>query len=190
MKNDAATRITFIPAKPVKSGEAEQLASLLPVKLGAGSHAPLFLKKTDPIVLDLLMLSKGGSQMYLSLPARPGDVIMVPGAGEILVEGWVEKPGSYRVTPGLTVLSAIAAAGGSMFAADTGAVTVIRTSKDGEKIFLEANLDKIKHGADADILLQEGDVIDVASSPTKLVPYGFYRFFSTVFHVGASAPLF
>lgn len=190
MKNDAATRINFVPAEAVESEQAKQLASLLPVKLGQGSHAPLLLKKTDPIVIDLQTLSKGGSQLYLTLPARPGDVIMVPGAGEVLIEGWVAKPGSYRVTPGLTVLGAVAAAGGSLFAADTGTVTVIRTSKEGEKIFLSVNLEKIKHGADADIPLQEGDVIDVASSPTKLVPYGFYRFFSTVFHVGASAPLF
>jgi polysaccharide export outer membrane protein len=190
MKNDAATRINFIAAEPVEGGQARQLASVLPVTLSTEGHAPLLLKKTDPIVIDLQTLAKGGSQMYLTLPTRPGDVIMVPGAGEVLIEGWVEKPGSYKVTPGLTVLGAVAAAGGSMFAANTGAVTVIRTSKGGEKMLLEANLDKIKHGADADIPLQEGDVIDVASSPTKVVPYGFYRLFSTVFHIGASAPLF
>jgi hypothetical protein len=140
MKNDAATRINFIPAEPVESGQAKQLASLLPVKLGGGGQAPLLLKKTEPIVIDLQTLAKGGSQMYLTLPVRPGDVIMVPGAGEVLIEGWVEKPGSYKVTPGLTVLGAVAAAGGSMFAADTGSVTVIRTDKDGKKMFFEATI--------------------------------------------------
>lgn len=190
LKNDAATRINLIPAEPVEGGQARQLASLPPVKLGGDGHVPLLLKKTDPIVIDLQTLAKGGSQRYLTLPVRPGDVIMAPGAGEVLIEGWVEKPGSYKVTPGLTVLGAVAAAGGSLFAADTSSVTVVRAGKNGEKMFLEANLDKIKHGGEADIPLQEGDVIDVASSPTKLVPYGFYRFFSTMFHVGASAPLF
>jgi polysaccharide export outer membrane protein len=190
MKNDAAAHINFVPAEPVDSGQAAQLASLLPIGLRDDGRSPLLIKKTDPLVIDLKSLAKGGNQIYLSLPVRPGDVIMVPGAGEVLIQGWVEKPGSYRVTPGLTVLGAVAAAGGSLFAADTGSIKIVRINKDGEKVFLDVNLEKIKHGEEVDIPLQEGDVIDVASSTAKLVPYGLYRFFSTVVHVGASAPLF
>ena len=36
----------------------------------------------------------------------------------------------------------------------------------------------------ADIPIQEGDVVVVASSNAKLVPYGLYRFFANVFNVG------
>jgi polysaccharide export outer membrane protein len=141
-------------------------------------------------VIDLKNLVYGGHQLYLSLPARPGDVIMVPGSGQVLVQGWVDKPGSYKITPGLTVLGAVAAAGGPLFAADTGAVSVIRTGKGGEKLSYLADLEQIKAGQKPDIPVQEGDVIDMASSTPKLVPYGFYRFFASVLHVGASVPLY
>jgi len=141
-------------------------------------------------VIDLKSLTKGGTQLYLALPARPGDVIMVPGGGNVLVEGWVAKPGSYEITPGLTVLGAVAAAGGPLFAADISAVKIIRTGKEGEKVFFLADLEDIRHGEQPDIPVQEGDVIEVSSSTPKLVPYGLYRFFTSVFHVGASAPLY
>jgi hypothetical protein len=88
------------------------------------------------------------------------------------------------------VLGVIAAAGGPRFAADTGSVKVIRAGKEGEKIFFLADLEKIKRGESPDVVVQEGDIVDVASSAPKLVPYGLYRFFSGVFHVGASAPLY
>ena len=114
---------------------------------------------------------------------------MVPGSGQVLVQGWVEKPGAYRITPGLTALGAVAAAGGPLFAADTSAVQVIRTGKWGERISYLADLEKIKHGEKPDISAQEGDVIEVASSGPKLVPYGIYRFFTTIFNVGMGASL-
>lgn len=56
-------------------------------------------------------------------------MLLIPSAGQVLVEGWVEKPGSYKITPALTVLGAVAAAGGPLFPADTSAVKVIRTGK-------------------------------------------------------------
>jgi len=52
---------------------------------------------------------------------------------------------------------------------------------------LEECLDAIKSGAEADLSLREGDVVDVVSSNSKLIAYGFYRFFTTVVNVGASA---
>jgi len=45
-----------------------------------------------------------------------------------------EKPGSYKITPGLTVVGAVAAAGGPLFPANTGAVKLIRPAREGEKM--------------------------------------------------------
>ena len=183
MKAEAAARIQFIPAEPVEKHRAKELVSTLPSQL-SGSDTPLILKSAEPISIDLRSLTKGGNQMYLSLPVRPGDVIMIPGSGEVLVDGWVAKPASYKITPGLTVLGAVAAAGGPHFAADTSTVTLIRTGKDGEKTSVLADLEKIKRRESPDIPVQEGDIIEVSSSTSKLVPYGIYFFFSNVFRVG------
>jgi hypothetical protein len=187
MRDEAAQRILLIPAEPADPGTAKALAAVLPAQLINQDSSPLILKQADPLTIDLENVIHGGHQIYLSLPVRPGDVIMVPGAGQVLVQGWVEKPGAYKITPGLTALGAVAAAGGPLYPADTTAVKVIRMGKRGERTSYLADLEKIKNGEKPDIPAQEGDVIEVDSSGPKLVPYGVYRFFTSIFNVGMGA---
>lgn len=190
LSTNAAQRILFIPAEPLDGEKSQKLASLLPVQLASTAASPLFLKKVDPIVIDLQLLSNGEGQIYLTMPARPGDVFLVPGGGDVLIDGWVEKPGAYKITPGLTVLGAVTAAGGPLFAADTSTVKILRMEKEGPRTFFVADLEKIKNGQQEDIRVQEGDVVEVVSSTTKMIPYAVSRFFTTVFHVGGSLPIF
>jgi polysaccharide export outer membrane protein len=183
----SAERILFIPAEAVDADKAKEVASALPARLVKQDPSPLILKNVEPIVIDLAIVNRGGSEVYLSMPARPGDVIMVPGAGEVLVHGWVERPGSHKISSGLTILGVVAAAGGPMFAGDTSAVKLIRTNKQGQKTVLTADLDAIASGAEPDLPVREGDVIEVTASGPKALAYGIYRFFTTVMRVGASA---
>ena len=185
----SAERILFIPAEPVEAEKAKELSTALPLQLIRQDPSPLILKDVEPIVINLATVNRGGNEIYLSMPTRPGDIIMVPGGGEVLVQGWVEKPGSYKISPGLTVLGAVAAAGGAMFAGDTGSVKLIRTNKQGQKTILTADLVAIASGSEADLPLREGDVIDVTSSGPKVLAYGVYRFFTTIMRVGASVPI-
>jgi polysaccharide export outer membrane protein len=189
MRAEAAERILFIPADPVDFATANEVVNSLPAHLGSQDPSPLILKSADPIVISLDSISRNGQEKYLNLPARPGDVIMVPGGGEVLVQGWVAKPGAYKITSGLTMLGAVAAAGGAPFPADTGSVELIRTSNQGQKTSFVADLDAIKAGKQPDLPLREGDVIDVSSSSPKLVAYGIYRFFTSTMSVGASIPV-
>jgi polysaccharide export outer membrane protein len=190
MKEEAAPRMLFIPSEPADNEKARELISTLPVQLVSRDPSPLVLKRTDPISIELKNFDRGAQQIYLILPARPGDVIVVPVSGEVLVQGWVEKPGSYKITPGLTALGAVAAAGGALYPADTDAVNVMRAGKDGGKSLLLVNLEKLKRGEQSDIPVQTGDVIEVSASSAKLVPYGVYRFFSSMFHIGAGVSLY
>jgi len=189
MSPHAAERIMFIPAEPAEPEKAKELMAAMPARVVSQDPSPLILKDVDPIVINLQTVIRGGNERYLSIPARPGDVIMVPGAGEVLVQGWVEKPGSYKITPGLTILGVLAAAGGPLFAADGSTVELIRTNKEGQRVSMMADLDAIRRGEEPDIRVQEGDVIDVVASGPKLVAYGFYRFFTTIMRVGASVSL-
>jgi polysaccharide export outer membrane protein len=186
LKEGAVPRLYLLPAEPLRSNQAQALAATLPIKFTNNNPSPQILKSEELVEIDLHNLGTGGSPTALALPARPGDVLIVPGGGEVLVQGWVEKPASYKITPGLTVLGAVAAAGGPHFAADTSSIRVIRNSNNGDKTFFVADLEKIKSGESADLTVQEGDVIEVASSSSKLVPYGMYHFFTSVFHVGTS----
>jgi polysaccharide export outer membrane protein len=190
MRPEAAERILFIPGEPVDPETAKEVIEALPVSVMRHDPSPLILKNMDPLVINLDSISRKGQEKYLSIPARPGDIIMVPGAGEVLVQGWVAKPGAYKITSGLTLLGAIAAAGGALFPANTESVELIRTDHQGRKTSYSADLDEIKTGKQPDIAVREGDVVDVASSGPKLAAYGVYRLFTTIIHVGANVPLY
>jgi protein involved in polysaccharide export with SLBB domain len=127
-----------------------------------------------------------GAGRYVNLPVRPGDVIVVPGGGNVMVVGWVEQPGYFQVGSGLTVLGAIGAAGGPMYAADTKDVTLIRSNGTGMKSTIRINMDKISHGEAEDIPVKANDVIDVPYSDLRIGPYVFYSIVSKI-GVGAAA---
>lgn len=190
MTKEAAPRILLFPA--------ESYNTVAPIEVASSSSSvwplnPNLVARTalpEPLTISLNNMTTGAGQRYLTLPVRPGDVILVPAGGEVLVDGWVDRPGSYKITPRLTVLGAVSAAGGLKFAADPRVVKVTRAGKSGERAFLIADLEKIKQGEALDIPVQEGDVIEVASSNAKIVPYGVYSFFREMFRLGATAPLY
>ncbi|MGE4095652.1 MAG: SLBB domain-containing protein, partial [Candidatus Binatia bacterium] len=186
MGQDAASRVLLFPASVTQLGAGKTMPSPATIAaFGTGPQSSV-VAKPEPVVINLQNVSQGGNQIHLTLPVRPGDVIMVPASGEVLVEGWVERPGSYKITPGLTLLGSITAAGGPHFAADTSTVELIRTTREGGKVSFVANLEKIKRGETPDVPVQEGDIVAMPSSPVKLAPYGIYSFISGMVRVGAS----
>lgn len=186
---DGAPRVLFFPVELYAGSSPFQSAtpSAPPILTGPmGSILASVPPQADPLVIHVDDMENETSRRYLLLPVRPGDVIMVPAGGEVLVDGWVERPGSYKITPNLTVLGAITAAGGLKFAADPQEVTISRSGKQKEKLSFQANLDEIKRGHTPDIPVREGDIIEVASSTPKLVPYGIYSFVSNMIRLGAT----
>jgi polysaccharide export outer membrane protein len=189
MNGQAAEHILFIPAEPADPEKTKEIMNALPVHLVRQDPAPLMLKNVEPIVISLDSVNRSGNQMYFNMPVLPGDVVMVPGGGQVLIQGWIEKPGAFKITSGLTILGAVAAAGGTSFPADKSSVELIRTNKQGHKTTFLADLDAIRSGDKPDLPLREGDVIHVGSSSPKLIAYGFYRAFTSLIRVGASASI-
>jgi polysaccharide biosynthesis/export protein len=132
----------------------------------------------DPISLTSNSISFASSESFLRMPVRPGDLILVPGGGEVMVMGWVRAPGHFRITPGLTALEVIAAAGGTLYAGDQSDVRLIRTEASGTKRTLRINMGAIKTGKAEDPPVFPNDVIDVPVSTTKLAPYVLYTLLS------------
>ena len=195
INKDAALRVLFIPAHENHyNAAAQQDASTSPRKMNvttvsAQSMAQL-RRHSSPIVIGLGDLSAGGNSAALMLPARPGDMLVVPGAGEVVVEGWVDKPGSYKITPGLTLAGAVGAAGGALFAAKESAITIMREGSNGKRVFIDANLASISTGETPDIPVQEGDVVSVPYSAMKLLPYGALSLIGKGIYFSAAAPVF
>jgi protein involved in polysaccharide export with SLBB domain len=150
----------------------------------AGTGLPM-ARNAEAISIPLRSTSLKGAGRYLSMPARPGDVLVVPGGGEVMVVGWVHNPGHFAVGSGLTVLGAIGEAGGPMYAADIKEVTLIRNGEDGSKEAIALNLDGISSGRALDIPVKANDVVDVPYSGWRIGPYIFY---SVVTRIGLNGP--
>jgi polysaccharide export outer membrane protein len=138
-----------------------------------------------PIRMDLvdILQPSGDNAVAATLPVRPGDVISVSPAGNVTVQGWVDKPGAYPVTRGLSLSGAIAAAGGPSFPADRHRVTLRHPAgSDAER--LTVDLDAISKGATPDLPVGDGDVVNVPASAVKLVPWGAWSAIKDVFWTG------
>ena len=133
-----------------------------------------------PAVVIPLKTALRGSAKYVNMPANPGDIIVVPGGGNVMVTGWVYKPGYFQVGSGLTILGAVGAAGGAMFAADTSDTTLIRSDGAGNKVSIPVNLDKISKGDAPDIPVRANDVVDVPYSDLRIGPYVMYNILTRV----------
>ena len=175
---DAGRIAQFTPAVAalaVRSADADSAA------------APIAPIRID---LDLLQRSTESGAADLNAPVRPGDVINIPPAGIVLVDGWVMKPGSYPVTRNLTLTGTIAAAGGSSFAADRTRATLKRTVGPNEEYATTVDLSAVDERQQADLPIVDGDVVYLPASNARLVPWGIWQFFSNVFRVGASVVAF
>jgi polysaccharide export outer membrane protein len=179
---DASRRVVFIPHA---AKDAAELGALVPAKDGAAPAVDALLRNVDPVVFDLREMSAEMSQVVWSLPVRPGDVIMIPEAGTVYIQGWVAKPGYYKISQDLTMLSVVAAAGGPSFPADMAAARLIRPEPSGEKRIADVDLQAVARGEASDVYVQNGDVIEIGATAPKLVAYGLFYFFTAVFHVGA-----
>jgi polysaccharide biosynthesis/export protein len=170
---------------PIASEKAEAIrpaADGLPdASAGRAPFGP-DLMKLDPITI---YMSASATQNYLDLPARPGDVLIIPAAGEVTVGGWVQSPGAYKISRGMTVLSAVSAAGGALF---SYSAAILRTAPDGERTRIPVDISKVQRGEQPDIPVQSGDVVMVDRSTAGAVPYALYEVF-TKFGAGLAFPI-
>jgi polysaccharide export outer membrane protein len=88
-----------------------------------------------------------------NIPLRDGDTVFVPRAENIYVLGLVNRPGPYLLETGLTVLRALALAGGTTTLGSTGRIRIMRVVK-GKRTEIKAQLDD---------LLEPGDTITVGA---------------------------
>jgi protein involved in polysaccharide export with SLBB domain len=154
---------------------AEKPERLVPAKLEV--HQPINGQPGPPSMLeqDNAISINLTDQALSEIPVRPGDVIIVPAVGEVMVQGWVVNPGAFKITPGMTALGAIGAAGGPMF---SSSAELLRLGPEGTKIRMPIDLSRVRSGEEADVAVQSGDVVIVNPSIVGSVPYGIYTLFN------------
>lgn len=85
----------------------------------------------------------------------------------ITIEGAVAKPGIYPVTGQVTLLRALALAGGGAQYSDLSEIMVFRASQNGSKTTQTHDLDKIRAGELPDPFIVADDVIVVKRNPVR-----------------------
>jgi len=94
------------------------------------------------------------------MPLRPKDVVVVTIADVVYVQGEVKAPTAVKYTKDLTMLKAIAQAGGFTNLAAPGRVSLVRgegTKRENSKI----NVDDMMKGAIPDVPLKPNDIVIV-----------------------------
>jgi polysaccharide export outer membrane protein len=97
-------------------------------------------------------------------PLEPNDIVRVPVLGKVSVWGHVNQPGSYRCTPGMTVMSLLGEAGGLKEFAKLSDVRVVRSESTGKERTFRVDVDAILDGRAVDPRLVQGDRVWVAET--------------------------
>jgi polysaccharide export outer membrane protein len=89
--------------------------------------------------INLKTLADGKSNTAME-SIQPGDSILVPRAEQFYIYGEVSTPGKFRIEPGMTVIQAIARAGGISLRGSTRRVEIKRLLPDGNYETTKAKL--------------------------------------------------
>lgn len=110
------------------------------------------------------LLDEGKSD--LNIPINMGDVVYIPQAGVVYVDGAVNNPGTFQIQENMTVSQALTAAGGLSKTAESSDVRLIRNKK-GQMQVTPVDLGQIKDGQTPDIIIEDQDVIVVGKNAIK-----------------------
>lgn len=160
----------------------EQPPTLLEVLAKAGSlpvidkqatltRCAIFRGREKIIWVDLKRLLNNGD-VHLNLRMMSGDLIYIPDSADTMVYvlGSVVRPGAYRLTPDMSLLDALATAGGPNEDAKPEQIALYRSArKEMETIPLQALMDGSRR---VNFALEEGDVIFVPKS--GIGEFGYY----------------
>jgi polysaccharide export outer membrane protein len=142
---------------PQASGEvlvSRQSGAETPVdgENGGGAPVRVFLSPEQP---------PSQQKAALSLQLGNGDIVTATSTQFFYVSGEVKSPGSYPITPGLTVLKAVSVAGGLTKFGSKGKVEILRKASQGEAKRIKVDLDDIESGKKPDVPLEAEDIIKV-----------------------------
>lgn len=106
-----------------------------------------------------------------NIEVLPGDTIIVSRAGIIYVVGDVQHPSGFVIQDSsLTVLKALALAGGSTRTSSLSKTKILRQTPNGVQE-IPVPLNKVLHAKSPDVALVKGDILFVPGSSAKAAAY-------------------
>lgn len=133
------------------------------------SHTITIRRLGEATPITVLLSSDPKNTDETNIPLMAGDTVIVPKVGNVFVIGQVKTPSAIALSSNqpITVMRAIAMAGGVNFGAALSRVVVIRRTPDDEHVEIQMDLKKVINGKEKDIALASDDVLVVPSSNFK-----------------------
>ena len=136
----------------------------------AFDHVPegIRLLSPDKVAIDVDPLFYSRKE-ELNIPVQPYDIVTVSQADVFYVEGGVKNANTFHFPSReqVTVLQALAMAGGLTANASRGMARIIRTRDDGSRTEIPLQLGKIIKGQSGDVPLMANDILFINDSTTK-----------------------
>jgi polysaccharide export outer membrane protein len=134
------------------------------------TRCAIFRGRNRVIWVDLQPLLKGRDP-YLNMRLRPNDVVYVPDSADqlVYVMGQVTKPGAYEFTPDMSLLDALAQAGGPNDNGQPDRIVLARPSQHLRQVINLHTL--IKGNGEYNFALKQGDIIYVPKNGIASVGY-------------------
>jgi len=137
----------------------------------ADSHATI-RRHSDGSLVAVAVTRDAKASLTSDVELQPGDRVIIPRAGVIYVLGDVDHPGGFLMHDDgrMTILQALALAGGSTRTASLSGTRLIRRTANG---FTDTNLalNKILQGKVADSQLEADDILYIPNSAVKSAVY-------------------
>jgi polysaccharide export outer membrane protein len=121
----------------------------------------------DPITVELGSDPRAAGTV--NIPLLPGDTVIVSKVGSVFVLGQVKTPSAIPLAYNspITVLRALAVAGGVNYGAGLSKARIIRTNADSQHVEILLDLKKIMYGKQQDVALHSDDVLFIPSNTFK-----------------------
>jgi protein involved in polysaccharide export with SLBB domain len=159
--------------------EGQRLSDLLAATGGvtakAGLSKAFIMRNGQQMPVDLKRVLDG--DVDANIPLKAGDMLVVPESKErIIVLGAVGKPGPYDLTENMTLIDALAGAGGPTQKSNLGGAQLVRM-EGGKPKATPLKADQVMEGKylEGNIKLHDGDVIYVPERGMN-----FLEFLSTI----------
>lgn len=138
-------------------------------KQGTLTRCAILRGREKLIWVDLKALLNG--DLDYNIRMKKGDIVFIPDAAQttVYVMGSVPKPGSYRLTPRMTVLDALAQAGGPNEDAAPQQIGIYRVGANHMEMIAFSDLVNVSRKVN--YALEEGDVLFVPKS--SLADFGY-----------------
>jgi polysaccharide export outer membrane protein len=161
------SRQNLFEAMALGEGLADTAGKMVQVRRGGRDS-----DRPGTLLIDLDELARGGGE-ELNIEIKSGDVIYVPEAGMIYVDGAVRKPGNYPIKKRMNIPQAIVAAGGFAPYAEEGAIKLVRTKGDGKPDVVQLSFKDLQQETSGhNIEVKDRDIIFVETNRAEAVIYG------------------